>query len=120
MNFQHSRLAGCAKAVARIKRVGAVLALAIVSSSALAASSSHTVVIENMKFSPSVLEVKRGDTVVWANKDFFPHDVTENNGRFRSDTIPSQGSWKFIAKKRGQFPYRCSLHPVMTAVIVVK
>ena len=30
----------------------------------------HTVLIKKMKFIPEVLNVKKGDTVVWINKDF--------------------------------------------------
>jgi len=32
----------------------------------------HVVTIENMKFEPATLKVKRGDVVVWSNKDLFP------------------------------------------------
>jgi len=103
-----------------MKRIGIILLLASVSSYATAESTVHTVVIEGMKFSPSTLEIKLGDSVVWQNKDFFPHDVTEENNSFQSKAIPSKGSWKFVAEKRGQFSYICSLHPMMKAVLVVK
>lgn len=103
-----------------MKRIGIILLFASASSYVAAESTTHTVVIESMKFSPSTLEIKLGDAVVWQNKDFFPHDVTAENNSFQSKTIPSQGSWKFVAKKRGQFSYLCSLHPMMKAVLVVK
>lgn len=120
MSFQYSRFAHCAEVLGGVKRTALILLLASASSYAAAESTVHTVVIEGMKFSPSTLEIKRGDTVVWQNKDFFPHDVTAENSSFQSKTIPSQGSWKFVAKKRGQFSYLCSLHPMMKAVLVVK
>jgi plastocyanin len=43
----------------------------------------HKVVIEAMKFSPEKIEVNVGDTVVWENRDPFPHNVTANNLVFR-------------------------------------
>ena len=120
MNFQHSRLALSAESWGGMRRIGAVALLSISSTSTIAGPTVYTVVIEGMKFSPSTLEVKVGDAVVWQNKDYFPHDATAENSGFRSDAIPSQGSWKFRAKKRGVFSYHCSLHPMMKAVLVVK
>ena len=35
------------------------------------------VIIEGVKFSPPSLSVSKGDTVIWVNKDFFPHTVTD-------------------------------------------
>ena len=29
-------------------------------------------------------------------------------------------SWKYTAKERGEFPYFCTLHPTMTALLIVK
>ncbi len=113
MSFQHWRLA-------RGARAAAVVLSVIAGSSAIAAPTTHTILIEGMKFSPPTLEVKRGDSIVWVNKDMFPHDVTEQQGAFRSGAIPAQGSWKFVATKRGQYSYECSLHPVMKATLVVK
>ena len=40
------------------------------------AQAAHTVVIENMQFNPATLTVRRGERIVWVNKDLFPHTVT--------------------------------------------
>jgi plastocyanin len=99
-------------------------AIALVASShaphALAKPRMHTVVIEAMQFSPSVIEVNPGDTVVWANKDFFPHTVTAQDRSFDSGEIASNRSWKFTARKKGVFRYVCTLHPTMKGSLVVK
>ena len=80
----------------------------------------HTVNIEALQFSLPNLEVKVGDTVIWKNKDAFPHNaIAENNG-FRSADIQSGQSWKFKAGSKGIFPYVCTLHPGMKAVLTVK
>ena len=83
-------------------------------------SRTHTVEIEAMKFSPPTLEVKAGDTVIWKNKDPFPHNATAENKGFRSAEIQSGQSWKFKVRNKGKFPYVCTLHPGMKAVLTVK
>ena len=80
----------------------------------------HTVVIEGMKFSPEVTEVRAGDSVVWINKDMFPHTVMADAGAFHSREIPTSGSWKMKATKKGSFAYVCSLHPTMKGTLIVK
>ena len=83
-------------------------------------SRTHTVEIEALKFSPAILEVMTGDTVIWKNNDAFPHNVTAENKGFRSADIQSGQSWKFKAGSKGVFPYVCTLHPGMKAVLTVK
>lgn len=79
----------------------------------------HTVVIEGVQFAPITVNAKVGDTVIWLNKDPFPHTAT-SLGRFDSGNIRSGMSWRFKAKKKGTFPYICTLHPNMKATLVVK
>ena len=80
---------------------------------------SHTVVIEGMKYAPATLTVKRGDTVVWINKDPFPHTVTAK-GVFDSHDIAASRSWKYTARKTGEFAYICDLHPTMRGTLKVE
>ena len=80
----------------------------------------HTVVIDGMQFIPQTIEVKPGDTVVWRNRDPFPHTATAAKGGPDSPSIAAGGSWKFTAKKRGSYPYLCTLHRTMTGTLVVK
>lgn len=105
---------------------GPALLLAVVlygagyGSNALAEPKTHTVVIEAMQFSPQVLEVSSGDTVVWVNKDAFPHNAVAADHSFQSKEIAPNGSWKFKVVKKGTFSYICTLHPTMKASLVVK
>ncbi len=87
---------------------------------ALAASTTHTVVIAEMKFVPDTLTVAPGDTIVWVNKDFFPHTATAQNKSFDSREIAMSKSWKYVATKKGAFPYICTLHPTMKGSLIVK
>jgi plastocyanin len=80
----------------------------------------HTISIEGMQFSPSSLEVRAGDTVIWKNKDPFPHTATADGKAFDSRDIAAGGSWKMVAAKRGIFPYVCALHLTMKGSLTVK
>ena len=79
----------------------------------------HPVVIEGVKYEPETLTVKRGDTVVWVNKDPFPHTVT-STGAFDSHSIAAGGSWKYVARKAGDYAYTCTLHPNMKGTLKVE
>ena len=79
----------------------------------------HHVIIEGMKYIPMELNVKTNETIIWHNKDFFPHTVTSQNLLFNSGEIPVNGTWKLILKKPGEFNYKCRLHPIMKGRITV-
>jgi plastocyanin len=81
-------------------------------------------------FSPSVINVKIGDTVTWTNYDVMPHTVTSgtgpsdpNNGKefdsgLSTPLMPGKTfSHKFTTA--GEFLYYCQLHPAMTGKVVV-
>jgi plastocyanin len=95
--------------------------LAHTGAGALAAGSpaTHTVVIEDTAYAPAILTVKRGDTVVWINKDMYPHTVTAK-GVFDSHSIAVNGSWKYTAREAGEFAYICTLHPTMKGTLKVE
>ena len=80
----------------------------------------HTVSIENMQFQPATLTVKAGDSVVWVNKDMFPHTATSTSDAFDSGQIEAGASWTFRAATTGEFPYVCSLHPTMGGTLRVE
>ena len=80
----------------------------------------HTVIIEGTRFVPETLTVRRGERVVWLNKDPFPHTVTARGHGFDSRSIAANASWRYVAQKSGTFDYVCTLHPTMTGTLVVK
>lgn len=80
----------------------------------------HSISIEAMRFMPEKLEVNAGDTVIWKNQDPFPHNATAEGKGFASGDIQGSQSWKFRTGKKGEFPYVCTLHPGMKAVLIVK
>lgn len=103
----------------RSSRAAAALACALALGAAHAAPRIHTVVIEGMQFTPPRLVVKRGDVVVWENKDLVPHTAT-SPGAFDSRTIAAGKAWQWVAGKPGELPYVCTLHPTMKATLEVQ
>ena len=95
------------------------IADAAVGASAAAKPVTHTVIIDSVKYEPEALTVKRGDTVVWVNKDPFPHTVTAA-GAFDSHSIAVGASWKYVARKAGDYAYTCTLHPNMHGMLKVE
>ncbi|MGP1630096.1 MAG: cupredoxin domain-containing protein [Giesbergeria sp.] len=82
-------------------------------------SATHTIVMQSTSYAPQVLTVKRGDTVVWVNKDPFPHTATAA-GVFDSKSIAADASWKYKASKVGNFDYTCIFHPNMKGTLRVE
>jgi plastocyanin len=103
-----------------VSLVAAVALLSIsVGHGAAVKPAKHTVTIEAVAYQPEVVEVKRGDSVVWTNRDPFPHTVTAA-GKFDSKEIKPGESWSFKVQQSGDVPYLCSLHPTMKAPLRVK
>ena len=93
---------------------------AATSSHALAPPKTYVVTIENMQFNPSTLTVKRGDRVVWINKDLFAHTVTADTHAFDSRSIAAHASWSYEAAKAGSYAYGCTFHPTMRGALNVQ
>jgi plastocyanin len=78
----------------------------------------YTVEIKQMKFEPAILNVHKGDEVVWINRDIVDHDVTEENKKtWTSSKLPTGASWHMVVTKTEN--YYCSIHVVMKGKIVV-
>ncbi|WP_420473591.1 cupredoxin domain-containing protein [Noviherbaspirillum sp. ST9] len=115
----------CANALKTSSRWHLILATFLAGMSMMASAASkpavHTVIIDGMQFSPATLEINAGDTVIWKNKDPFPHTATSlDKPGFDSGEIRTGGSWRYVAKKRGSFPYDCTLHRTMRGVLIIK
>ena len=80
----------------------------------------HTVVIENMQYNPPELRVRRGERIVWVNKDLFPHTVTATSHAFDSGSIAASSSWTYVAGQAGEYAYGCTFHPTMKGILKVQ
>jgi plastocyanin len=81
----------------------------------------RTVVIQNFRFKPANITIKRGTKVRWINKDGTQHTATANNGRsFDSGRLGKGQKYSHTFKRAGKKPYHCKIHPHMRGSVVVK
>jgi plastocyanin len=80
----------------------------------------HVVEIVDFAFSAERLEIKAGDTVVFINKDSVGHTATAEDGAFDTGPLKQGEEKEIVFTESGEFPYICTPHPAMKAVIVVK
>ena len=85
----------------------------------LSATAAAPIVAQSARSDATSHTVKRGDTIVWRNKDPYPHTVTAK-GAFDSRSIAAGKEWKFVARTPGVYPYLCTLHPTMTGTLRVQ
>ena len=83
-------------------------------------AATHTVTMDGTTFAPATLRVKRGDRVVWVNRDPFPHTVTASDKSFDSGSMDADTQWVLVATKAGHFDYLCRFHPTMKGSLDVQ
>ena len=76
--------------------------------------------IDNFTFGPTSLTVASGTTITWINNDDVPHTVVSDDKVFRSKALDTDDKFSYTFTKPGTYNYFCSVHPKMTAKIVVK
>ena len=77
----------------------------------------HVVTIENMKFNPVTVTIKKGDQVAFVNKDIVAHNATEVKNAWTSPMLQTGQSWTFSPEKTSD--YYCTVHVVMKGKIIV-
>lgn len=85
---------------------------------AMAASRTHTVVIDKMAFALPAQTIHVGDRIVWVNKDLFRHTATALDKSFDVD-LPPGASRVLTLRKAGSIPVSCRYHPGMRAMLNV-
>jgi len=85
-----------------------------------AANGPVEVKIDNYSFMPGDLTVAVGTTVTWVNHDDVPHTVRNNDGTIKSKALDTDDKFSMTFDKPGTYEYFCSIHPKMTAKVVVK
>jgi plastocyanin len=79
----------------------------------------HTVEIKDMKFVPDSIIVKKGDEVVFINRDIVTHCVTEEVGKaWTSSALASGESYLLVVTESSK--YYCAIHKVMKGKIIVQ
>ncbi len=80
--------------------------------------------ISGFTFSKTALDVTKGTTVTWSNKDGTTHHVTSGtpptgDGKF-DGPVAGGATFSFTFNDAGTFKYFCSIHNTMTGTITVK
>jgi len=84
-------------------------------------SSQVDVKIDNFTYSPTTVTIATGTTVKWTNRDDIPHTVvSEDKSTFKSKALDTDDSFSYTFTRPGTYLYFCSIHPKMTAKVVVQ
>jgi len=95
---------------------------AIAAEVAIATATEVAIAIDNFTFAPLEMTVPAGTTVVWTNHDDIPHTVTDQADPrgIHSPPLDTDESYRRQFLTPGRYGYFCSLHPHMTATVVVQ
>lgn len=95
-----------------------------VASSAAPATSGSAVEVSGFKFAPATLEVAKGTTVTWTNKDATAHTVTSGKDGTKDSKfdgpLAASGTFSFTFTDAGTYAYFCSIHKSMVGTVTVK
>jgi plastocyanin len=82
---------------------------------------SPQITIDNFSFAPTTMTVPAGTEVTWVNHDDIPHTVvSEDKATFKSRALDTDEKFSFTFAKPGTYTYFCSIHPKMTAKVIVQ
>lgn len=70
-------------------------------------------------YNPNNITINKGDKVMWINKDFGIHTITENQGLFGSKDLRPDQIFEYTFEDAGTYEYHCKLHPEMVGKIIV-
>ena len=89
-----------------------------------ASASGASVTYQGFKATPLTLEIAKGTTVTWTNKDNITHTITSGtnrtaDGKFDSGDTAQNETFSFTFKDAGTFEYFCSKHTSMVGFQIV-
>jgi plastocyanin len=86
-----------------------------------AASSDAAVSVKDFAFNPGTISVAVGTTITWTNDETgVAHTTTSDDDVWSSGTLQPGDDFTTTFAEPGTFTYFCSIHPSMTATIVVE
>ncbi len=78
------------------------------------------IAIKDFMFVPMQLTTHVGAAVTLVNQDDEPHTIVSDTGVFRSGALDTGMTYTFTFDKPGTYRVFCSIHPQMTATIIVE
>jgi plastocyanin len=125
VSWGHTRLhRGSVRVAVRTSVLTALVVLATIPGAG--AATSTVIETENNTFwswaeYSSTIHVNVGDTVTWENHDTHYHDVTADDGSWRSGKMAPSATYSHTFTAPGVYSYSCTLHQVdkMVGTVVV-
>jgi plastocyanin len=117
-------MSGLYRVCARV--LGAALALCLLTplTSVSAQDADVTVDMVGLSFTPTVVHVSPGATVVWTNSSPVAHTVTADDGSFDSGSVDPDSTFSTLFDTPGTYQYYCvphgsaGLHGMAATIIV--
>jgi plastocyanin len=99
-------------------RLLALIVLGMVACTMPLAAETIRVTVDNLKFSPTEVSARIGDTIEWVSTDFVAHTATARNKDW-DVAISAKGTGSVTLQHAGEVGYFCRFHPNMTGRISV-
>ena len=81
------------------------------------------VAVADNTFTPEVVRIDPGVTVVWTNQGSVVHNIEKNSdnfvGQFGDDNLAPGGTYQYRFASAGVYQYVCNLHTGMVGLIAV-
>jgi plastocyanin len=74
--------------------------------------------MDKMKFGSVPANIRRGDTILWVNRDMVRHTATATNKSFDVD-LPPKTRKRMTVRAPGAIAFTCRFHPGMRGVLEV-
>lgn len=80
----------------------------------------NQVAIQDYTFTPRIISITRGTTVIWTNNDTVMHSVVFDDHSLVSSGMLNQGSsFSFVFDKAGQYTYHGGIYPNAVGKVIV-
>lgn len=83
-------------------------------------AASTEIKIDNFSFTPASITIPAGTAVHWKNNDDIPHTVVSDDHSIKSKVMDTGDDFSYTFAKPGTYNYFCSIHPKMTAKVIVQ
>ena len=81
----------------------------------------YNVSIRNFIYTPTLLTINAGETVIWKNWDVVEHTVTSDTGSELDSPVLTEGdTYSHTFNTPGTYPYHCTPNPWMIGKVTVK
>ena len=78
------------------------------------------VVIRDYTYVPDEVVIKVGESVTWINEDSVRHNAAADDNAFEGPLLSQGESYTYTFDVAGEYPYHCTPHPYMKAVVIVE